>query len=154
MGHRPDAGFWTHQSPKEAKFSKWAWRPTYECIVSATKMSALRIPCVSEVASTSPRCIPQLAARRSLSRRAGRRATTQVLNCAVNPRSTPSINVAAALEAPTASRLASPAGVAPAAGSGGFNSDILGLGQAIVDWSASVDFSLLSTFNVPLGGRR
>ncbi|PNG99785.1 hypothetical protein TSOC_014430 [Tetrabaena socialis] len=38
--------------------------------------------------------------------------------------------------------------------SSGLSSDVLGLGQAIVDWSASVPDEVLGRFNVAKGGRR
>ncbi|GIL72952.1 hypothetical protein Vretimale_4600 [Volvox reticuliferus] len=114
----------------------------------------MRIPChCSEAASTSPRCVVPASARLRRNKAAAlrTRGCAQQMNC-IHPRIN-SINAAAAvpIQLPgtqTSSTCSRPDSVS------GFQSDILGLGQAIVDLSSSVSDDVLCQFNLPKGGRR
>ncbi|GIL43011.1 hypothetical protein Vafri_821 [Volvox africanus] len=114
----------------------------------------MRIPCrCSEAASTSQRC----AIPASAGLRLNKATPLRTRGCAqqikyIHPRIN-SINAAAAvpIQLPgtqTSSVCSRPESVS------GFHSDILGLGQAIVDLSSSVSDDMLCQFNLPKGGRR
>ncbi|EFJ51973.1 hypothetical protein VOLCADRAFT_103178 [Volvox carteri f. nagariensis] len=104
----------------------------------------------AETASTSPRCaVP--APNRILRRVTAQRGCTKQLMC-IHPRLN-SINAAAAVPIQQPGTQPTSFGPRPDLTSG-FQSDILGLGQAIVDLSSSVSDDVLFQFNVPKGGRR
>ncbi|GFR40426.1 hypothetical protein Agub_g1000 [Astrephomene gubernaculifera] len=112
----------------------------------------MKTPCrCTDVASSSPRCAPP-PLRRHCSATLRLHGCRQTLHC-IHPRIN-SVSAAAAVPA-----VESP-GTLPTSSSRqldknfALSHDILGLGQAIVDWSSSVSDELLDQFDVPKGGRR